>query len=210
MDRCCARPGRVAEGLLSRPGGRPLAPRTAPAPGSRPGRPLARTRLRSPSHGWSARGRLSCCRPGVHPRACGVAVSPARRPRVCIPAHPRGRGTDLWAYGVKCSRSGSPSCVPGRLVAADPRARLLLGESSPSVCPSSATTCSALFAQPAKMSSSLSSSPSSSAVRRVSPRPSVSAASSLPSPCRWTATVSAIGSTIQYSSTPCLPYSSCL
>ena len=66
------------------------------------------------------------------------------------------------------------------------------------------------IAQLAKTSSSLICSPSSSAVRRVSPRPRFSAASNLPSPWRWTATVSAIGSTIQYSSTPCLPYTSCL
>ena len=59
--------------------------------------------------------------------------------------------------------------------------------------------------QLAKISLSLSCSPSSSAVRRVSRRPKVSASSSLPSRCRWTAMVSAIGSTTQYSSTPCLP-----
>ncbi len=64
--------------------------------------------------------------------------------------------------------------------------------------------------QLAKMSSSLRRSCSSTLLRRVSRRPKVSAGSSLPSRCRCTAMVSSIGSTIQYSSTPCLPYSSCL
>ena len=64
--------------------------------------------------------------------------------------------------------------------------------------------------QLAKMSSSLRCSSSSTLLRRVSRRPKVSASSSLPSRCRCTAMVSPIGSTIQYSSTPCLPYSSCL
>ena len=61
------------------------------------------------------------------------------------------------------------------------------------------------LAQAGKTSSSWSSRPLSSGVRRVSRRPKVSVSSSTPSRCRWTATVSAIGSSTQYSFTPCLP-----
>ena len=39
-----------------------------------------------------SRSTVRCLLACVYPRACGVAVSPARRPRVCIPAHPRACG----------------------------------------------------------------------------------------------------------------------
>ena len=59
--------------------------------------------------------------------------------------------------------------------------------------------------QDEKMSSRWSSRPAKSGERSVCPRPKVSVAASTPPRWRWIETVSAIGSTSQYSVTPCLP-----
>ena len=59
--------------------------------------------------------------------------------------------------------------------------------------------------QDEKTSSTRSSRPARSGERSVCPRPKVSVAASTPPRWRWIETVSAIGSTNQYSDTPCLP-----
>ena len=105
---------------------------------------------------------------------------------------------------------GEPALGPARdhppgYAHATPEGRTATARAGPEATEAARPAGTSTRPQEQKTSSRWSSRPARSAERSVSPRVKVSVAASTPSCCRWIEMVSAIGSTSQYSVTPCAP-----